>query len=157
MGKLWVLVIMVGLVGVFHPAVAKTTFLGNDGLQADARRGFEEILGLWRDGRYGDVYERTIVGGKLSKEEFVGRLAAAPLRPACCWEQLQDVKVTVKGEGAVLMRAKLGFDGRGATTFRTRAFKLVKEEGVWQISQAEILSLTGTAKKGRSSKSRKKR
>ncbi len=129
------------------PVWGKTPYLAEDELKAEARAGFEKILDLWREGKYEEVYARTAVGGKQTKEEFVARLAAVQVRPACCWEKLQEVKVVVKGDSAVTIRAKLGFEGIGATEFKTRSFKLVKEEGVWCMTQSDILSLAGAKKK----------
>ncbi len=148
MRKLGRLVILLVLLGTVCPVWGKTPYLAEDELKAEARAGFEKILDLWREGRFDEVYARTTVGGKQSKEEFVARLAAAPLRPVCCWEKLQEVKVTVKGDSAVVIRAKLGFEGVGATEFKTRSFKLMKEEGVWCLAQSDILSLAGAKKKG---------
>lgn len=147
MRKFVQLVILFGLLGTVWPVWGKTPYLAEDELKAEAKAGFEKILDLWRDGKYDEVYARTTVGGKQSKEEFVARLAAAPLRPACCWEKLQEVKVVVKGDSAVTIRAKLGFEGVGATEFKTRSFKLMKEEGVWCIAQSDILSLAEAKKK----------
>src|SRR5512137_436337 len=86
--------IFVGLLGVWVTPPARAA---DAVLEAEVRRGFEEILDLWRDGRYDDLYARTRPGGKITRESFRARLAAAPLRPACCWEKLQDVTVRVSG------------------------------------------------------------
>lgn len=130
------------------PVWGKTPYLSEEQLQAEVRRGVEEILDLWRDGRYGELYERTVMAGKQTKERFGKTVAAAPLRPACCWEKLQEVKISVKGDSVAMVRAKLGFEGGGGVDFKTRSFKLVKEEGVWRMSQSDILSLAEAKKKG---------
>jgi hypothetical protein len=147
MRKLAQLVIMFVSLCTVGPVWGKTPYLAEDDLKAEAKAGFEMILDLWRDGKLDEVYARTTVSGKQTKEGFVARLAAAPLRPACCWEKLQEVKVVVKGDSAVTIRAKLGFEGNGVTEFKTRSFKLAKEEGVWCIAQSDILSLAEAKKK----------
>lgn len=148
MRRLVLLLVMAMVVMVTTcPAQGKTPYLTVEELQAEAQRGFEQILDLWRAGKYGDVYERTLSSGKETKERFMERLAAASLKPACCWEKMQDVKVTVKGDSAVVVRARIGLDGGVEATSKTRSFKLVKEDGVWKISQSDILSLSGAAKK----------
>ncbi len=147
MRKLVQLLVMFVALCAVGPVWGKTAYLAEDELKAEARAGFEKILDLWREGKYEEVYARTAVGGKQTKEEFVARLAATQVRPACCWEKLQEVKVVVKGDSAVTIRAKLGFEGIGATEFKTRSFKLVKEEGVWCLAQSDILSLAGAKKK----------
>ena len=128
-------------------AGAKTPYLSADELQSEVQRDFEKILDLWRDGRYADLYARTVAGGRESKERFAKKLADAPRKPVCCWEKMQEVKITVKDDATALVRAKLGFEGGGETEFVTRTFKLRKEEGVWQLSQADIFSLASAAKK----------
>jgi hypothetical protein len=147
MKKLAVLLTMVLVMGLFCPVQGKTPYLSDEALQAEARQGFEQILDLWRDGKYGELYERTISSGKETKERFVARLAGASLKPACCWEKMQDVKVSAKKENAVTLRAKVGLQGGMGTEYKTHSFKLVKEDGVWKISQADILSLSGASKK----------
>jgi hypothetical protein len=142
--QLVVLLVSLSMVG---PVWGKTPYLAEDELKTEAKAGFEKILDLWRDGKFDEVYERTTVSGKQTKEEFIARLADAKLRPACCWEKLQEVKIAVKGDSAVTVRAKLGFEGNGTTEFKTRSFKLVKEEGVWCIAQSDLLSLAGAKKK----------
>ncbi|WP_243372773.1 hypothetical protein [Geotalea sp. SG265] len=138
------------------PAPAKTPYLSADELQGEAQRGFGEILDLWRDGRYDLLYDRTIAGGKGSKEQFARKLAAAGKKPACCWEKMQEVKVSVKNDYTVTLKAKVGMEGEGAgTDYVTRSFRLQKEDGVWCISQSDIFSLAGERKK-KHSKSKKR-
>jgi hypothetical protein len=144
------------MLGSGIPAAGTTAYLSEDEIKAEARRDFEALLDLWHDKKYDEVYERTIIGGKKTKEEFTARLAAASLRPACCWEKMQEVTVTVRGESSVTLRAKIGFAALGRTEFKTKAFRLIKEEGLWRMSQSDILSLAGT-KKGKGVRSRKVR
>lgn len=147
MKKFGVLLTMALVMGLICPVQGKSPYLSDKALQAEARQGFEQILDLWRDGKYGELYDRTISSGKETKERFVARLAGAPSKPACCWEKMQDVKVSAKKENAVTVRAKVGLEGGGGTEYKTRSFKLVKEDGVWKISQSDILALSGGSKK----------
>jgi len=147
MKKLAVLLTMALVMGLICPVQGKSPYLSDVALQAEARQGFEQILDLWRDGKFGELYERTISSGKETKEHFVARLAGAPLKPACCWEKMQDVRVSARKENAVTLRAKVGLEGGGGTEYKTRSFKLVKEDGVWKISQSDLLSLSGASKK----------
>jgi hypothetical protein len=116
-------------------------------LQMEARRGLEQILDLWRDGKYGELFERTTGSGKESKERFAARLAGAPMKPACCWEKMQDVTVSARHADAVTVKARIGLEGVTGSEYRTRSFKLVKEEGVWKVSRSDILALSGDGKK----------
>jgi hypothetical protein len=147
MKKLAVLLTMALVMGLICPVQGKSPYLSDEALQAGALQGFEQILDLWRDGKFGELYERTISSGKETKEHFVARLAGAPLKPACCWEKMQDVRVSARKENAVTLRAKVGLEGGGGTEYKTRSYKLVKEDGVWKISQSDILTLSGGSKK----------
>lgn len=147
MRKLAMMLTLILVLGAGWPAQGKTPYLTEGEEKAEARQGFEEILDLWREGKYGELYERTVPTGKQTKEGFAKKLAAAPLRPVCCWEKMQEVKVTVHDESRVTVRAKVGFEGGGATEFKTKSFRLEKNDTVWRIAQGEILSLAGTGKK----------
>ncbi|HBG05345.1 MAG: hypothetical protein A2075_25180 [Geobacteraceae bacterium GWC2_58_44] len=115
--------------------------------EQEVLRGFEQILDLWRDGRYDELFEKT-ADGKEGRELFAKKLASAPRRPACCWEKMQDARVSLKGERAAVVRARLGFEGSlPGTVFVTRGIKLKKEEGFWTISQSELYSLANVSKK----------
>ena len=115
--------------------------------EQEVLRDFEQILDLWRDGRYDDLYERT-TGGKDSKELFAKKLASAPRKPACCWEKIQEPHVSLKGERAALLRARLGFEGSiPGTQFVTKGIQMKKEGGIWTISQSELFSLANFSKR----------
>ncbi len=125
------------------------SFATDDEIRAEAERGFREIVELWHSRKYDELYERTLANGKQTRKGFADRLAAASFTPACCWKQVQDVRVTVKNDDAVVVRAKIGLDGPGDTESRTGSFKLRREEGIWCISRGDILSLAGASKKKR--------
>lgn len=113
-------------------------------IESEARMALESILDLWRDGNYESLYERTSSTGGGSREAFARRLAGASRRPACCWEKMQEVRVTVHGSDVVSVRATFGLEGGpGGTDQVTRAIRLIREEGVWKASRADILALAG--------------
>ena len=130
--------IFVGLLGVW---VAPPARAADAVLEAEVRRGFEEILDLWRDGRYDDLYARTRPGGKITRESFRARLAAAPLRPACCWEKLQEVTVRVSGSRKATLHAKVGLEGGVEVEYKTRSFTLKQDGGVWRVAPGDLLAL----------------
>jgi len=110
-------------------------------------KDFEQILDLWRDGRYNDLFERTS-GGKESKEAFAKRLASAPRKPACCWEKMQEARVSLKSDRDAVVRAKLGFEGGvSGTEFVTKGIKLKRDGGFWVISQSDLFTLAKLSKK----------
>ncbi len=117
-------------------------------MQSEVSAGFGEILDLWRDGRYEDLYLRTARPGKQSRESFLDRLSSCGRRPACCWEKLQDVSVTAKGTAGAVVHARVGMEGRdGKREYVTRRFNMVKEGGFWKISMSDILSLMKEGRK----------
>ncbi|HKZ17594.1 MAG TPA: hypothetical protein VJ161_09060 [Geobacteraceae bacterium] len=148
MRKLTILPLLVLLLCAAIPVSAKVSAVPGADIQGEATREFEEILDLWRDGNHEELYRRTTAAGKQSKESFVKRLASCDRRPACCWEKMQDVTVSAKDASRVTVHAKIGMDVRGGSTeFQTRKFKLEKEDGLWKISAADLLSLAGNGKK----------
>ncbi|MRR34131.1 hypothetical protein EG829_05420 [bacterium] len=118
--------------------------LADSTVDVEVRRDFEAVLDLWRDGRYGELYERTYVSGRQSRESFIRRVSAAGLRPACCWEKLQEVKVTATDGEKATLYARVGLESAGAATeFSTRSFRLRREDGVWKAAASDIISLAG--------------
>ena len=115
--------------------------------QQEVLQDFEKILDLWRDGRYDDLFERTLTS-RESREQFAKKLAAAPRKPACCWEKMQGARVSLKSERAAVVKARLGFEGSvPGTEFVTKGIKLKKEDGYWMISQSDLFSLADLSKK----------
>jgi len=146
--KIAVLLAMAMLCCVTSPASAKKLSAKGGYAQGDVWREFGELLDLWRDGKYEELYRRTVATGKHSRESFIGRLASSDSRPACCWEKMQEVAISENRSDSVIVRAKVGMERRdGSVQFQTRKFALEKEGGIWKISMTDILSLTGNAKK----------
>jgi hypothetical protein len=135
-------------------ATAKSLYQSEEELKTEVRRQFEEILELWRDGNYTALYRRT-TGGRESKEAFAKRLAEAPRKPACCWEKLQDPEVAIVSDTMATIYGKVGLEGTDSTAHQTRTFTLTRNGDTWQASRSDILSLSGAAKKKRSSPTRK--
>ena len=132
------------------PSADASRFSTVDELKSEAERAFGQALDLWRDGQFAQLYDRT-KGGRETREAFARRLVAAPLKPACCWEKMQEVSVRLDGDSIAIIKAKLGFEGRGDTEYQTGSFRLVREDDVWLISRSDIFSLAGS-RKGKSSR-----
>jgi hypothetical protein len=108
----------------------------------EARRGFEEILDLWRDDRWDELYDRLIPSHGSGKYAFVDQLNHSARRPACCWEKIQEGSVTFIDPHTASITARLGIEVEGVgTRFVTRTFRLVKEGGVWKLPEADIITL----------------
>lgn len=129
------------------PAEARRGEPLDPGVAAEARQSLEGILDLWRAGDYAGVYDQTSVTGRESREAFARKLANASRRPACCWEKMQEPRVTARSGDAVTVRARFGLEGPGETEHSTRSVRLVREDEGWRVAQADILALAGVTKK----------
>jgi len=154
--KRLVMVLITAVLAFSSPlaATARQQVEDVEALQSAAIRSFEEILDLWRAGNFGELYGRTLISGKDTRESFSSRMAAAQLKPSCCWEKMQEVSVTVRSPTSVVIKAKLGLDAPGEMAYKTKSFKLNLEDGQWRIARSEILSL---AEAGKAKGSRKQR
>jgi hypothetical protein len=141
------MVIIIALLILFGQTGLTNAAASDDAVASEVRKDVEKTLDLWREGRYEDVYHRVIESGGHTKEYFISYLAAAPRRPSCCWEKLQDVRVTVKDDRRATLKAKFGFDTGTGIEFMTRGLKLEKDDGIWKIHMSEVLSLSGKGKK----------
>jgi hypothetical protein len=110
---------------------------------ASARQGFEQILELWRSQDYYGLYARLEHPREEGWEYFAQRIVYASRMPACCWEQLQDVKVTVIDQDRVTINARVGFEVEGVgTRFVMRDFHLRRIGGIWKLPMRLILDLS---------------
>jgi len=147
MKRLTMLVVALTCLLAAIPLWGGREFAEAEAIRSEAVADFEKILDLWRDGRYDELYNRTLISGKDTKESFTNRMSAAKLKPSCCWEKMQEVGVSVRSESSVVVRAKLGLDSPGGMEYKTKSFKLSKEDGVWRIARSELLSLADARKK----------
>ncbi|MEA5112791.1 MAG: hypothetical protein VB050_02090 [Geobacteraceae bacterium] len=129
--------------GLFSPpSWALDSNIVREQVKAEARRGFEEILDLWSDESYEALYHRLIHLSRSDFSNFADQMNHSGRKPACCWERLQDISVTFISQSQVALSAKVGIEVEGmGTRFVTRTFKLVKEEGVWKIPEADVISI----------------
>ena len=147
MKRLFILLVAAVLALSFPLAVtARQQVEDAETLKSEAVRDFEEILDLWKTGNYSELYNRTLISGKDTKESFSKRMAAARLKPSCCWEKMQEVSVRVKSPTSVVISAKLGLDAAGEMEYKTKSFKLNREDSKWRIARSEILSLAEAKK-----------
>ncbi len=121
---------------------AANAAVGRSQVEAEALRGFEEVLELWRGENYDELYYRLIPSAGSDIWKFVDLMNHSGRKPACCWEKMQDVKLTYVDQKRVGITAKMGIEVEGVgTRFVTRTFSIVEEEGVWKIPEADIISL----------------
>ena len=107
-----------------------------------------DTLDLWREGRYEQLFERLTKRGKTSKEQFVKKMRETSVRPACCFQKLQDFKVLNEKRTEATVYAKVGLEGMAnPSESSTREFRLSHDSGEWKMQLGDILSLSGAAGK----------
>jgi hypothetical protein len=141
------MLILIALLVLYCQTGMSNAVAADDAVTSEVRKDVERTLDLWREGRYEDVYRRVIESGGHTKEYFISSLAAAPRRPSCCWEKMQEVRVSVKDDRRALLTAKFGLDTGTGVEFMTRGVKLEKDDGIWKIHMSELFSLSGKGKK----------
>ncbi len=134
---------------VYLSAIALTFFIcgtamcAGEAVEDDARRGFEQILDLWRSESYEALYARLTHPPEKGWDYYADRIVRASRIPACCWEMLQDVQTTQIDRDHVNIRAKVGLERKGAgTSFVTRNFSLRLINGMWMLPMQDILDLS---------------
>lgn len=114
-------------------------------------QSMSDTLDLWREGRYEQLYEHLAHRGKTSKERFVKKMRDTSIRPACCFQKLENFKVLNEKRTEATVYAKVGLEGTpNVDESSTREFKLTHEENIWKMQLADVLTLSGAvAKKSR--------
>lgn len=114
-------------------------------------QSMSDTLDLWREGRYEQLYEHLAHRGKTSKEQFVRKMRETSIRPACCFQKLENFKVLNEKRTEATVYARVGLEGTPSVSeSSTREFKLTHEENIWKMQLSDIYALSGgSAKKGR--------
>jgi len=117
-------------------------------------KGMSDALDTWREGRYEQLFEQLAHRGKTSRETFVKKMCESTIRPACCWQKMENFRILNEKRTEATVYVKVGLEGTpGTTDSTTREFKLTHQEGVWKMQLADALSIAGlTGKKGRVTK-----
>jgi len=113
-------------------------------------------LDLWREKWIAQLYERLAQQGSTSRDQFVEMVQTTSIRPACCWQKLNNFKVLNENGNEATVSAKIGLEitvevlsdtthsGTSSVTtvdYVTREFKLVHEGGAWKMLLNDIFSL----------------
>jgi hypothetical protein len=134
--------LFVSIVLSFFLFTAVTGFCA-EAIEEKARLGFEQILDIWRAEDYEGLYARLTHPPEQGWDYFAGRIVYASRIPACCWEKLQEVKLTVIGKDRVIINAKVGMEVEGVgTRFVTRDFDMRRSDVIWKLSMRDILDLS---------------
>jgi hypothetical protein len=132
------------------PAVAESS-------AAALEQSMSDTLDLWREGRYEQLFENLAHRGKTSKEQFVKKMRDTQIRPACCFQKLENFKVLNEKRTEAMVYAKIGLEGTpNVSESCTREFKLTHEENVWKMQFADVLAISGASGKKAKHVSRKK-
>lgn len=109
---------------------------------AEAQQGFKDILVLWRAENYEGLFTRLEHPPDKGWPYFAQRIVYGSRIPACCWEMLQDVKVTLIDADNVVIKARVGLEVEGVgTRFVARDFTLHRSDGVWKLPMHVVLEL----------------
>jgi hypothetical protein len=111
-------------------------------------QSMSDTLDLWREGRYEQLYEHLAHRGKTSREHFVNKMRDTTIRPACCFQKLENFRVLNEKRTEATVYAKVGLEGTpNVAESSTREFKLTHEEHIWKMQLADVLSIAGTTGK----------
>jgi hypothetical protein len=112
------------------------------------QQSMSDTLDLWREGRYEQLFERLAHRGRTSKEQFVSKMRDTGIRPACCFQKLENFRVLNEKRTEATVYATIGLEGTpNAADSATREFKLTHEEQVWKMQLADVLSISGASGK----------
>lgn len=111
-------------------------------------QSMSETLDLWRDGRYDQLFDRLAHRGKTSREHFAKKMRDTSIRPACCWQKMENFKVLREKRNESTVYVKVGLEGAAIPSYSsTREFRLTYEEGLWKMQLADVLSLAEVSRK----------
>jgi hypothetical protein len=133
-----------------EPAIAESP-------SAVLEQSMSDTLDLWREGRYEQLFERLAHRGKTSREQFVKKMRDTSIRPACCFQKLENFKVLNEKRTEATVYARIGLEGTpNVAESTTREFKLTHEENTWKMQLADITAISGASVKKSRHVSKKK-
>ncbi len=111
-------------------------------------QSMSETLDLWREGRYEQLFERLAHRGKTSREVFVKKMRETTIRPACCWQKMENFKILNEKRTEATVYVKVGLEGTATPAdSSTREFKLTHQEGIWKMQLADVFSIAEVTRK----------
>jgi hypothetical protein len=111
-------------------------------------QAMSDTLDLWREGRYEQLYDHLAQRGKTSREQFVKKMQDTSIRPACCFQKLENFRVLNEKRTEATVYARVGLEGSAnAAESSTREFKMTHEENVWKMQLADVFSIAGVTGK----------
>lgn len=125
---------------IFYPPFCASA--GTDAVMLE--QSVSETLDLWREGRYEQLFDRLAHRGKMSRERFIVKMRETSIRPACCWQKMQNFSVLDEKKTEATVYAKVGLEGTlNPGESSTREFRLTHEAGIWKMQLSDISALAG--------------
>lgn len=94
------------------------------------------------------LYDHLAHRGKTSREQFVKKMQDTSIRPACCFQKLENFRVLNEKRTEATVYARVGLEGSAnAAESSTREFKMTHEENVWKLQLADVFSIAGVTGK----------
>lgn len=124
--------------------LVSATTLFAESASSPQEQAMSDTLDLWREGRYEQLFDTLAGRGSTSKERFVMKMRGTSIRPACCWQKLEQFKLVKEQSESARVYAKIGLEGTSSVSLSsTREFKLVREDDGWKMLMKDILGLAG--------------
>lgn len=121
-------------------------------------QAMSEALDLWREGRFEQLFEQLSHRGRTSREQFVKKMGETSVRPACCFQKLENFKVLNEKRTEATVYAKVGLEGTpGTPESSTREFRMSHDGGAWRMQLGDISNLAGLGGKKAGHAARKTR
>ena len=154
-------VLILGLSLFLMPGIAHTEQTDEVRVAHEAEGAFKEIVSLWKEERYEDLYGYGLreTQNLISKQVFSKLMRESNVRLQCCWTTMNHVSGIAFSQIKATVKATMGYEkfspvqessGTGqsqhwnvTSTFKEETFSFKLEDGTWKIDLADILSAGG--------------
>lgn len=131
--------------------LSSTSFAAADYRTDPREQALSDVLDLWREGRFEQLYDILSHRSGMTRERFADRMRESVVRPACCHHKLTSFRLITEKQTTATVYAQIGLEGgSGSDNSYSKEFTLDHQEQRWKVRLADIKSLarlTGTSKK----------
>jgi len=121
---------------------ALTAAAGADQRADPREQSMSDSLDLWREGRFEQLYDSLSHRSGMTRERFVHTMKDAGIKPACCFNKLNNFRLISEKRTTAKVFARLGMEGSpGVDDSQSREFTLDHEEGRWKMRLTDIKAL----------------
>ncbi|QOX79631.1 hypothetical protein FY034_11985 [Trichlorobacter lovleyi] len=125
---------------------ALTAAAGADQRTDPREQAISDSLDLWREGRFEQLYDSLSHRSGMTRERFVQTMKDAGIKPACCFNKLNNFRLISEKRTTAKVFARLGMEGSpGTDESQSREFTLDHEEGRWKMRMTDIKALASQA------------